>query len=205
MPRSKSSSAWLARHVRDPYVKRANKEGARSRARFKLAEIDARDKLLRPGMTVLDLGAAPGGWSEYAATRVAPRGRVVAVDVLPIAPIAGVEILRGNIADPEVLDFLKSTLAGAADLVISDMAPSMTGIASRDQALSAALAELAVDISEKTLRRGGVLVLKAFHGVGFDELIGRLRRRFDEVATRKPSASRAESREIYLLAKGFKG
>lgn len=205
MPRSKSSSAWLARHVRDPYVKRASKEGARSRAQFKLAEIDSRDKLLRPGMTVVDLGAAPGGWSEYAATRVAPRGRVIAVDLLAIEPIAGVEIVQGNIANPKVLDFLESTLAGAADLVISDMAPNMTGIASRDQALSAELGELAIDLAEKTLRRGGVLVLKAFHGVGFTELVGRLRRRFDKVATRKPGASRAESREIYLLATGFKG
>ena len=205
MPRSKSSSAWLARQARDPYVKRANKEGARSRAHFKLAEIDARDKLLHAGMTVVDLGAAPGGWSEYAAARVAPGGRVVAVDLLPIAPIVGVEIIQGNIIDPEVLNFLESKLAGAADLVISDMAPNMTGIALRDQALSAELAELAVDFAEKRLRRGGVLVLKAFHGAGFDELIGRLRRQFDKVATRKPGASRSESREIYLLAKGFKG
>ena len=205
MSRSKSSSAWLARHVRDPFVKRASKEGARSRARFKLAEIDARDKLLRPGMTVVDLGAAPGGWSEYAATRVTPRGRVMAVDVLPIEPIAGVEIVHGNIADPEVLDLLESKLAGDADLVISDMAPNMSGIASRDQALSAELTELAVDFAEKTLKRGGTLLLKAFHGEGFDELGRRLRGLFEKVVTRKPSASRTESREIYLLAKGFKG
>lgn len=204
MPRSKSSNAWLARHVRDSYVKRAAKEGARSRAQFKLAELDARDRLLRPGMTVVDLGAAPGGWSEYAAARVAPRGQVVAVDLLPIDPIAGVEIVQGNVADPEVLDCLESKLGAAVDLVISDMAPNMTGIASRDQALSAQLAELAIDFADKTLKRGGVLLLKTFHGAGFDELVGRLRPRFDKVATRKPGASRAESREIYLLAKGFK-
>ena len=205
MSRSKSSSAWLARHVRDPFVKRASKEGARSRARFKLAEVDERDKLLRPGMTVVDLGAAPGGWSEYAATRVAPRGRVVAVDVLPIEPIAGVEIVLGNLSDPEVLDLLESKLAGGVDLVISDMAPNMTGIVSRDQALSAELTELAVDIAEKTLKRGGTLLLKAFQGEGFAELGRRLRGLFEKVLTRKPSASRTESREIYLLARGFKG
>jgi 23S rRNA (uridine2552-2'-O)-methyltransferase len=206
MSRSKSSSAWLARHARDPYVKRAAKVGARSRARFKLAELDARDKLLRPGMTVVDLGAAPGGWSEYAAARVMPGGRVVAVDLLPIASIAGVDVVQGNVADPEVLSFLKSTLSnGGADLVISDMAPNISGIVSRDQALSAELAESAVDFAEKTLKPGGALVLKAFQGAGFEGLVGRLRGRFEKVATRKPGASRAVSREVYLIAKGFEG
>lgn len=205
MPRSKSSRAWLNRHVRDPYVKRARQEGARSRAHFKLAEIDRRDKLFRPGMTVVDLGAAPGGWSEYAAAHVAPGGRVIAVDLLPIAPIVGVEIVQGDMADPQVLDSLKTKLAGAADLVISDLAPNITGIASRDQARSAEIAERAADFAEETLRRGGAFVVKAFHGAGFDALLQRLRRRFSTVAVRKPGASRAESREIYLLARGFRG
>jgi len=205
MPRSKSSSAWLARHVRDPYVKRATKEGARSRAQFKLAEIDTRDKLLRPGMTVVDLGAAPGGWSAYVASRVAPRGRVVAVDLLPIEPIAGVEIIQGNATEAEVLDLLESRLAGAVDLVISDMAPNISGIASRDQARSAELAEIAIDLAEKLLKTEGSLLIKAFQGAGVDELVRRLRHRFGKVTTRKPGASRAESREIYLLAKGFTG
>jgi 23S rRNA (uridine2552-2'-O)-methyltransferase len=205
MPRSKSSRAWLARHARDPYVKRAREEGARSRAHFKLAEIDRRDKLFRPGMCVVDLGAAPGGWSAYAATRVAPGGRVIAVDLLPIAPIVDVETIKGNIADPQVLDFLKNKLAGAADLVISDLAPNITGIASRDQARSAEMAERTIDLAEETLVTGGVLLLKAFHGAGFEALLQRLRRLFARVAIRKPGASRAESREIYLVAKGFRG
>lgn len=205
MPRSKSSRAWLARHVGDPYVKRANKEGARSRAHFKLAEIDRRDRLMRPGMVVVDLGAAPGAWSEYAARRVNPGGRVLAVDLLSMAPITGVDFIQGDFAESKVLDLLRERLGGAADLVISDMAPNMTGIVSRDQALSAELTELAVDIAEKTLKRGGTLLLKAFQGEGFAELGRRLRGLFEKVLTRKPSASRTESREIYLLARGFKG
>ena len=191
--------------MRDPYVKRAIKEGARSRAHYKLAEIDARDKLFHTGMIVVDLGAAPGGWSEYAATRVTPGGRVIAVDLLPIEPMASVEIVQGNIADPSVLDLLESKLAGKADLVISDMAPNMSGIASRDQALSAELAEEAVNVAEKALKRGGSMLLKAFQGAEFEALLGRMRGLFEKVAIRKPGASRAKSREIYLLAKGFKG
>lgn len=205
MPRSKSSQAWLQRHFRDPYVKRAQQQGARSRAHFKLAEIDAREKLLRPGMTVVDLGAAPGGWSEYAARRVAPSGRVLAVDLLPMAPIPGVDFLQGDFADPQVLDFLKKRLPEGADLVISDMAPNMTGVAATDQARGMALAELAVDFAEEVLRPGGALLLKAFHGAGFDQLVRRLRGRFRKTAARKPAASRAESRETYLLAKDFTG
>lgn len=205
MPRSKSSRAWLARHVGDPYVKRAKKEGARSRAHFKLAEIDARDKLLRPGMVVVDLGAAPGGWSAYVARRIAPGGRVVAVDLLPMAPILGVEFIQGDFSDLQVLDLLRSKLSGAADLVISDMAPNISGIASADQARAAALAEAAVEFAETTLRSGGSILLKAFHGGGFENLRRRLRARFTKVVTRKPKASRTESREIYLLAKGFSG
>lgn len=205
MTRSKSSQAWLQRHFRDPYVKRAQQQGARSRAHFKLAEIDARDRLLRSGMTIVDLGAAPGGWSEYATSRVAPRGQVVAVDLLPLAPIEGVEFIHGDFAETQVLDSIKARLVDGADLVISDMAPNMTGVAMTDQARGMALAELAVDFAEDVLRPGGSLLVKAFQGTGFDELVRRLRRRFAKTASRKPGASRAESRETYLLARGFTG
>jgi 23S rRNA (uridine2552-2'-O)-methyltransferase len=206
MPRSKSSSAWLQRHVSDRFVKRAQKEGARSRAAYKLSELDARDKLLRPGMTVVDLGAAPGGWSAYAAKRVAPNGRVVAVDLLEMKPIAGVEFRQGNFTEAEVLDWFKERVgAASADLVISDMAPNMTGVAATDQARSEVLAELALDFAETALRTGGAFLTKTFHGAGFNALLERLRQRFTSVAVRKPEASRAESREVYLLAKGFKG
>lgn len=205
MPRSKSSQAWLQRHFRDPYVKRAQKEGARSRAHYKLAEIDAREKLLRPGLIVVDLGAAPGGWSEYAATRVKPKGRVIAVDLLPLDAIPGVDFIQGNFLDAPVLDLIKARLDGPADIVISDMAPNITGITATDQARALELAERAVEFAETALRPGGALLLKTFQGAGFAELLAQLRRRFRKVATRKPGASRNESREVYLLAKGFTG
>ena len=206
MARSKSSSAWLQRHVSDRFVKRAQKEGARSRATYKLSELDARDKLLRRGMAVVDLGAAPGGWSEYAAKRVLPGGRVIAVDLLEMAPIPGVKFLQGNFTEQPVLDWIKERLGTTpADLVISDMAPNMTGIAGTDQARSIELAELALDFAEQSLRAGGALLVKTFHGSGFDPLRERMRRGFASIAVRKPEASRAESREVYLLAKGFKG
>ncbi len=195
----------MQRQRRDPYVKRARADGARSRAHYKLAEIDAREKLLRPGLTVVDLGAAPGSWSEYAAARVTPHGRVVAVDLLPMEPISGVQFTQGDFADPQVLDLLKTQLGGPADLVISDMAPNITGIVATDQACALDLEERAIEFAETTLRPGGALLLKAFHGVGFESLAARLRRRFQKVATRKPGASRAESREVFLLAKGFVG
>ena len=205
MTRSKSSDAWLQRHFRDTFVKRAQTEGFRSRAVYKLAEIDARDKLLRPGMTVVDLGAAPGGWSEYAAKKVRPRGRVIAVDLLPMDPVAGVDFIQGNFVESAVLDSIKELLGGVAtDLVISDMAPNMSGVATSDQARSMELAELATDFAEQSLRTDGALLVKAFQGAGFDDLMRRLRRQFAKVAVRKPQASRAESREVYFLAKGFK-
>lgn len=203
MPRRKSSQAWLQRHFRDPYVKRAQQEGARSRAHYKLAEIDTRDKLLRPGMTVVDLGAAPGGWSAYAAQRVKPGGRVIAVDLLPMTPIPGVDFIRGDFTDAQVLDLLNAQTNGPVDLVISDMAPNITGITATDQARWLALAEQAVDFAETALRQGGTLLLKTFHGAGFEGLVSRMRGRFGKVVTRKPGASRTESREVYLLAKSF--
>lgn len=206
MPRTKSSQAWLQRHFKDPYVKQANREGARSRAVYKIAEIDQRDKLFRPGMVVVDLGAAPGGWSEYAAPRLAPDGRLIALDMLPIAPILGVELLQGDFTEQRVLDLLLDRLQGGrVDLVMSDLAPNMIGVASADQARSMYLAELALEFSAKTLRRGGGLLTKVFQGEGFASHHQALRRAFTRVATRKPKASRRESREVYLLATGFNG
>jgi 23S rRNA (uridine2552-2'-O)-methyltransferase len=206
MPRTKSSQRWLARNAKDKYVKRARQEGARSRAIYKLEEIDRRDHLLQPGMTVVDLGAAPGGWSQYVKSRVGDSGRVLALDILPMEPIVGVEFIEGDFAEPPVLDLLSQRLQGKpVDLVISDMAPNMSGVASVDQARSMNLAELALEFSDKSLKPGGSLLIKTFQGAGFNEFFAQLRRRFEKLATRKPSASRAESKEIYLLGRGFRG
>ena len=206
MPRTKSSQRWLARNAKDKYVKRARQEGARSRAIYKIEEIDRRDRLLRPGMTVVDLGAAPGGWSQYVKSRVGASGRVLALDILPMEPVVGVEFIEGDFTEPPVLDLLVQRLQGKpVDLVISDMAPNMTGVASVDQARSMNLAELALEFSDKSLKPGGSLLIKTFQGAGFNEFYAQLRRRFEKLATRKPSASRAESKEIYLLGRGFRG
>jgi 23S rRNA (uridine2552-2'-O)-methyltransferase len=205
MSRTKSSGRWLDRQRRDPYVKQAQKEGYRSRAAYKLAELDERDHLLRPGMTVVDLGAAPGGWSQYARRRVGEAGRVIALDVLPMEAIAGVEFLHGDFTENEVLSLLERQLQGRkADLVISDMAPNISGVAASDQARSVYLAELALEFADKHLKPGGNLVLKTFQGEGFPELLKAMQARFARVQTRKPKASRAESREIYLLGKGLR-
>jgi 23S rRNA (uridine2552-2'-O)-methyltransferase len=206
MPRTKSSQRWLARNAKDKYVKRARQEGARSRAIYKLEEIDRRDRLLQPGMTVVDLGAAPGGWSQYVKSRVGDSGRVLALDILPMEPIVGVEFIEGDFTEPPVLDLLVQRLQGKpVDLVISDMAPNMSGVASVDQARSMNLAELALEFSDKSLKPGGSLLIKTFQGAGFNEFYAQLRHRFEKLATRKPSASRAESKEIYLLGRGFRG
>ncbi|HYA38021.1 MAG TPA: 23S rRNA (uridine(2552)-2'-O)-methyltransferase RlmE [Candidatus Methylomirabilis sp.] len=205
MPRTKSSQRWLARHSKDEFVKRARTEGARSRAAYKLEEIDRRDHLLHPGMTVVDLGAAPGGWSQYARRRIGDTGRLFALDLLPMEPIAGVEFVRGDFTEVPVLDLLMERLAGRrVDLVISDMAPNITGVTAVDQAKSMYIAELALDFADKTLARGGTLLIKIFQGEGFQTLHREMQRRFDKLVTRKPKASRSESREIYLLGKGFK-
>lgn len=205
MPRTKSSQRWLARNARDKYVKRARQEGARSRAIYKIEEIDRRDRLLRPGMTVVDLGAAPGGWSQYVKSRVGDSGRVVSLDILPMEPIVGVEFIEGDFTEQPVLDSLLCRLNDKkVDLVISDMAPNMTGVASVDQARSMHLAELALEFVDKALSPGGSLLTKTFQGAGFNEFHAQLRRRFEKVLVRKPSASRAESREIYLLGRGFR-
>ena len=206
MPRTKSSQRWIARHVKDEYVKRAQKEGFRSRAAYKLAEIDARDHLFRAGLTVVDLGAAPGGWSQYAVKRVGPGGRVLAVDILPMEPLQGVELIQGDFTEAAVLNLVLERLQGrGVDLVISDMAPNISGVAASDQARSVYLAELALEFAAKTLRPGATLLVKTFQGEGFDALRRQMRERFEKLATRKPKASRAESREIYLLARGFRG
>ena len=206
MPRTKSSQRWLARQEKDEFVKRARRQGARSRAIYKLEEIDRRDHLLRPGMMVVDLGAAPGGWSQYVKNRVGESGRVLALDILPMEPIVGVAFVEGDFTEQPVLDLLMQRLQGKpVDLVISDMAPNMSGVPSVDQARSSGLAELALDFADKTLKPGGDLLMKTFQGAGFNELHARMRRRFGKLMSRKPQASRAESREIYLLGKGFKG
>lgn len=203
--RSKSSSRWLQEHARDPYVKRARKEGLRSRAAFKLEEIQRVEKLLRPGMTVVDLGAAPGGWSQLAARTLQGKGEVFALDVLPMPGITGVTFLQGDFREETVLAALETALAGRkVDLVLSDMAPNMSGIDSVDQPRAMHLAELALDFAVKHLRPGGDLLMKVFQGSGFEELLGAVRRSFATVRMRKPEASRARSAEVYLLARSYR-
>lgn len=201
--RSKSSGRWLREHFSDPYVKRAQAEGARSRAVFKLEEIDQRERLLRPGLVVLDLGAAPGAWSQYAARRVGPRGRVVASDILAMPAIPGVEFLQGDAREPAVLEALER-MAGPAgvDLLLSDMAPNLSGMAEIDAPRAAYLAELALDLAHTVLKPGGAALIKLFQGAGFQELVALARRRFGRVKFLKPQASRARSPETYLLASG---
>jgi 23S rRNA (uridine2552-2'-O)-methyltransferase len=201
---SKSSKAWLREHVTDPYVKRANAEGYRSRAAYKLQQLAARDRFLRPGMVVVDLGAAPGGWSQVAAEAVGATGFVVAVDVLEMAQVPGVLNIRGDFEDDATLQAVERALAGRrADLVISDMAPNLSGIASVDQARSVGLAELALDFALKHLKPQGSFLVKTFQGGGFEQYVAVLRRSFSEVHVRKPEASRSRSSEVYLLARGL--
>lgn len=200
MARTRSSDAWLREHFQDSYVKRAQREGYRSRAAYKLLEIDRRDRLFKPGLIVVDLGAAPGGWTQYAAKQVGPRGRVVAVDLLPISPLAGVEIVQGDFTEQSVLDLVNQALRGAPiDLVISDMAPNISGIMVSDQARAIALAESALEFAHEGLRPGGRLLVKTFQGEGFAQLFKRMQAYFGRVTSRKPQASRARSREIYLV------
>jgi 23S rRNA (uridine2552-2'-O)-methyltransferase len=203
--RSKSSARWLAEHAADPYVKRAHEEGWRSRAAFKLEEIQKSDRILRPGMTVVDLGAAPGGWSQYAARVLAGKGRVIALDLLEMPAIAGVEFLQGDFSDEAVLARLLELLGDdRVDLVMSDMAPNMMGIADVDHDRSMNLVELAVDFATRTLRPGGDFLAKVFQGRGFQPLVAQLRRHFESVRLRKPKASRARSAEVYVLARGYR-
>lgn len=206
MARSKTSNAWLAEHFNDEFVKRARKEGYRSRAVYKLQEIDSRDRLLKPGMSVVDLGAAPGAWSQYVRERVGRTGRVIALDILPMEALPGVEVLQGDFTDEVTLKALLDVLGGQpVDLVISDMSPNISGVDSADKARAMYLAELALDFAVQVLKPGGGLLMKVFQGSGFSELYKGIQGKFTRVVSRKPKASRARSAEIYVLATGFRG
>jgi 23S rRNA (uridine2552-2'-O)-methyltransferase len=193
---AKSSKEWLRRHVSDPYVRKARQEGYRSRAAYKLIELDSKEKLFRPGMTVLDLGAAPGGWSQVAAQKVMPGGAVMAIDVLEMTPISGVTIRKG--------DFRELSIENRADVVLSDVSPNLSGIPNVDQARLLELALSAIELCAKVLKRDGVFVVKAFHGEAFDELRERLEAVFNKIKVVKPSASRGESAETYVVARGLR-
>jgi 23S rRNA (uridine2552-2'-O)-methyltransferase len=197
---AKSNKAWLRRHVTDTYVRQAKGAGYRSRAAYKLLEIDKRDKLLKPGMRVLDLGAAPGGWSQVAAEKVNPGGKVVAVDLLEVKPIHGVTIFKEDFREVD----LEAALGGKADVVLSDMMPNITGVPLVDQARAAEVSMAAIELCRQVLKREGAFLVKVFHGAAFDEVLKELRAVFQTVAVRKPAASRGESRENYFLARGLK-
>ncbi len=206
MARSKSSSRWLQEHEKDKYVQLSRKEGYRSRASYKLLEIDKKDRLFRPGMLVVDLGAAPGGWSQVAAERVGIHGRIVASDILIMDTIAGVEFIQGDFTEEAVFDAILDLLGGnQADLVISDMAPNMSGTKAVDQPRAMYLVELAVDMAKRILKPGGNFVAKVFQGEGSDAILADVRKSFATVTVRKPDASRARSSEVYWVAKGLKG
>ena len=205
MPRSKSSHRWLSEHFSDEYVKRAQREGWRSRAVYKLQEIQEKYRLLAPGMTVVDLGAAPGGWSQYAGSVVGAKGRVIPTDILPMEPVPGVEFIEGDFREEAVLDGLLEALGGEkADLVLSDMAPNISGMGAVDQPRAMYLAELALDVARRVLKPGGTFVVKILQGEGSVEYLRMLRDSFGSVAVRKPMASRPRSREVYAMAKGLK-
>ncbi|MCK6388468.1 23S rRNA (uridine(2552)-2'-O)-methyltransferase RlmE [Zoogloea sp.] len=203
MKRSKTSKSWMAEHVNDPFVQRAKSEGWRARAAYKLMEIDDRDKLIRPGMVVVDLGAAPGSWSQVAIKRVGESGRVFALDLLPMEPIVGVEFMQGDFHDEAFVERFEEMLDGRqVDLVMSDIAPNISGIPSSDQARSIYLAELALDFARKHLAIGGRFLVKVFQGEGFDAFRKQIEADFKSVLVRKPQASRGRSAEVYLLGTG---
>jgi len=205
MSRSKTSKAWMREHINDPYVQRAKAEGYRSRAAYKLLELDKKDRLLLSGQLVVDLGAAPGSWSQVAVARLGSRGRVVAVDLLPMEPLPGVQFVQGDFREQEVLDALIVALRGRkADLVISDLAPNISGIGVSDQARSMYLCELALEFARQCLKPGGSLLVKVFQGAGFIEFLAGMRKSFVKVGSRKPEASRGRSSEMYLLGRGFR-
>jgi 23S rRNA (uridine2552-2'-O)-methyltransferase len=205
MARSKSSSRWLKEHFDDEYVQRSRQEGYRSRAVYKLIEIQQKDRVLKPGMTVIDLGAAPGGWSQYAVTVLGSKGRMIALDILPIEPLPGIEFIQGDFRENEVLHQLLQSLGDSgADLVLSDMAPNTSGMDAVDVPRAYYLAELALDFARQVLKPGGGLLVKLFQGDGFEAYHNELKQHFSRVVMRKPKASRARSREIYALAAGFK-
>lgn len=202
--RRASSSRWLAEHAQDAYVRRARAEGFRSRAAYKLQELARRERLLRPGLRVLDLGAAPGGWSQIAARGVGPRGCVVAIDLLEMAPLDGVTVLRGDVRDAAVWPQLAQALGGPADLVMSDMAPNLSGIKDVDQAAGAELVRIGLEAARRFLKPGGRMLIKVFAGGDLQDLTAEYRAAFERVGTRKPDASRDRSRELYLLATGLR-
>jgi len=205
MARSKSSGQWLQEHVNDPYVKQAQKDGYRSRSSYKLIQLNEKDRLLRPGMLVVDLGSAPGGWSQVAGRIVGAKGRVVATDILHMDPVPNVEFIQGDFTEEAVLKQVLAALGGnKPDLVVCDLSPNISGIDSADQASSMYLVELALDMVRQVLQPDGNFVAKVFQGAGSDDYLKQVRMSFDKVAVRKPAASRARSREVYVVAKGFK-
>ena len=205
MPKSKSSKRWLQAHHQDEYVLKARAQGYRSRAVFKLDEIQQKDRVIKPGQLVLDLGAAPGGWSEYASNLIGRDGRIIAIDLLPMEPVAGVEFLQGDFTEQETLDRLLATLGERRfDLVLSDMAPNLSGVESVDQPKSIYLAELAMEMATDFMNSNGSFVVKLFQGAGSDDLIAKMRRSFVKVRMRKPESSRARSSEIYAVCDGLR-
>lgn len=204
MKPSKSSKQWLKEHFDDVYVKKAQMEGYRSRAVYKLQEVDERERLIRPGMTIVDLGAAPGGWSQYAVKKLQGQGKMIALDILPMEAIEGVTFIEGDFREDEVLNQLMAIIPKqGVDLVFSDMAPNMSGTAEVDIPRAMYLAELVFDFAHHVLKPGGVILMKLFHGSGFDALIKEARMQFEKVVIRKPNASRPRSRETYMLARGY--
>ncbi len=204
MARSKSSGRWLKEHFDDQYVKRSQEDGYRSRASYKLIELHEKDRLFKPGMSVIDLGAAPGGWSQIAAELVGASGIVIASDILAMDPLPDVTFIQGDFTEQEVFDRIMAEVKGPVDLVISDMAPNMSGNAAADIPKAMYLVELALDMAVNTLKPGGNFVAKVFQGEGFDDLLREMKHHFAKVVSRKPDASRARSREVYLVGLGFK-
>ena len=205
MKPTRTSKAWMMEHLNDPYVKLAQKEGYRARAAYKLMEIDDKDKLIKPGMTVVDLGSAPGSWSQVAVQRLKGQGKVIALDILDMQPIGGVTFIQGDFREESVLRVLEQKINNTqVDLVIADMAPNISGVKDVDQAGAAYLTELALDFSKDWLKPGGNFVVKVFIGAGFEEILQNMRQMFDKVVTRKPKASRDRSSEVYLLGLGRK-
>jgi len=205
MGRSKSSSRWMQEHFNDEYVKMAQVKGYRSRAVFKLNEIQDKDQIIKPGMNIIDLGAAPGGWSQFAREIIGKKDKIIALDILPMEPIDGVDFIQGDFREQVVLDELYAVLDGAeVNLVMSDMAPNMSGNKAVDQPRSIYLGELALETAKAVLTKGGTFLVKLFHGEGFEEFYQEVQKSFSKVVIRKPKASRPRSNEVYILAKGFK-
>lgn len=205
MARSKSSNNWLQEHVNDPYVKQAQRDGYRSRSSYKLIQLNEKDRLIRPGMLIVDLGSAPGGWSQVAGRLVGEKGRVLATDILPMDPVKNVDFIQGDFTEDAVLNEVLERLGGRKpQLIVCDIAPNITGIDSADQASSMYLVELALDFARQALEPGGDFVAKVFQGAGSDAYLKDVRTSFEKVLVRKPAASRPRSREVYVVAKGFK-